>query len=57
MHREFHGHKRPACAVSHNLRGGQEGGRVEEKERGTVVASIERRKDDCERIQKRKRGR
>lgn len=20
MHREFHGHKRPACAVSHNLR-------------------------------------
>lgn len=20
VHREFHGHKRPACAVSHNLR-------------------------------------
>lgn len=30
---------------------------MEEKERGTVVASIERRKDDCERIQKRERER
>lgn len=50
VHREFHGHKRPACAVSHNLRVVAKRGRVEEKERGTVVASIERRKDDCERI-------